>query len=315
MVRPEATTCDPLPPFTILRSPLAILTEELQELPRSRPIVLPNVTCAYCGCALTEKSASKEHVIGRRFVPVGTLYQEWNLILRVCRPCNVKKSDLEDDISVITMHHDAFGNAPSTEAAAEVQRKKNKSQSRKTGKSVGDSIENVMMQASIGTAATMTFSFTGPPQIESQRAFELARLQMVGFFYFLTYSQDKKCGHFWQGGFFPIMEAVKADWGNNIHRSFMGTVLDWEPKLLFSTAKDHFSATIRKHPSFDLWSWAVEWNKSYRIVGFFGQEIPAKEALAALPSLEITSIAESETRWVRYRVDTPLKAEEDMLFF
>ena len=85
--------------------------------------------------------------------------------------------------------------------------------------------------------------------------------------------------------------------------------------LYFSTAKDHFSATIRKHPSFDLWSWAVEWNKSYRIVGFFGQEIPAREALAALPSLEITSIAESETRWVRYRVDTPLKAEEDMLFF
>jgi hypothetical protein len=61
---------------------------------------LDNVTCPYCGTALTSKTRTKEHVIGRRFVPVGSLDREWNLILQACGPCNRHKADLEDDISV-----------------------------------------------------------------------------------------------------------------------------------------------------------------------------------------------------------------------
>ncbi len=287
---------------------------ELTEMPRKRPVVLRNLTCPYCGCELDKESSTKEHVVGRRFVPVGTLYQDWNLILRACMLCNGRKSDLEDDISVITMHHDAFGNSPSPEAAAEVERKKTKSYSRRTGKPVGESVESMKLHASLCEVATMTFAFTGPPQVESDRAFELARLQMMGFFYFLTYNEETSRGHFWLGKFAPLLEARKSDWGNSTHRAFMNTVLTWEPRILVSTAKHHYAAAIRKHPTQNLWSWAVEWNRSYRVVGFFGEESPAQAAIAQLPQLRARSIAEGETRWFRYRTDTPLKEEDDSLF-
>ena len=298
--------------FTNTRLPM--LSAELREMPRNRPIVLRNLTCPYCGCELNDESFTKEHVLGRRFVPVGTLYQDWNLILRACRPCNGRKSDLEDDISVITMYHDAFGNSPSSEAAAEVERKKVKSRSRRTGKPVGESAERMTLRAQLGAAAGMTFTFTGPPQVDSDRVFELARLQMMGFFYFLTYSEGASRGHFWVGKFAPLMEAQKSDWGNPVHLSFMNTVVSWEPRILVCSAKDHFVAVIRKHPTQNLWSWALEWNKSYRVVGYFGEEAYAQEAIAALPRLEATSIAEGATRWIRYRTETPLKEDDDSLF-
>jgi len=291
-----------------------MLSAELQEMPRNRPVVLRNLTCPYCGCELDKASSTKEHVIGRRFVPVGTLYQDWNLILCACKTCNVRKSDLEDDISVITMHHDAFGNSPSSEAVAEVERKKSKSRSRRTGKSVGESIESMTLQTKFGSSASMTFTFTGPPQVQSDRVFELAHLQMMGFFYFLTYKEERSRGYFWLGKFAPVLEARKSDWGNPTHLAFMRTVLAWEPRILVSTAKGHYAAAIRKHPTQNLWSWAVEWNKSFRVVGYFGEESSAREAIAQLPLLEGRSIVEGETRWVRYRKETPLTEAEDRLF-
>lgn len=290
-----------------------MLGAELQEIPRNRPIVLRNLTCPYCGCELNEEF-TKEHVIGKRFVPVGTLYQDWNLIVRACKPCNGRKSDLEDDISAITMHHDAFGNSPSPEAAVEADRKKAKSRSRRTGKPVGESAESMTLRTQLGNSVTMTFTFTAPPQIESDRAFELARLQMMAFFYFLTYSEQTSRGQFWRGTFVPLIEARKSDWGNSIHLSFMNAVVMWEPRLLVSTAKDHFSAAIRRHPTHRLWSWAVEWNKSYRVIGFFGEESAVREAVEQIPRLQITSIAEEGTWWVRHRTDTSLKEGEDKLF-
>jgi hypothetical protein len=58
---------------------------------------------------LTEESATDEHVIGRRFVPKNTMFGQWNVILRACRECNTAKSELENDISAITMQPDASG--------------------------------------------------------------------------------------------------------------------------------------------------------------------------------------------------------------
>src|SRR5689334_12269149 len=69
--------------------------------PSNRP--LNNITCPYCGIDLVQQNAIKEHVVGRRFVPKGKLAHSWNLILQACRQCNEKKSDLEDDISAISL--------------------------------------------------------------------------------------------------------------------------------------------------------------------------------------------------------------------
>jgi hypothetical protein len=44
-----------------------------------------------------------------KFVPKGTLENQWNLILNACRNCNGRKADLENDISAITMQPDVLG--------------------------------------------------------------------------------------------------------------------------------------------------------------------------------------------------------------
>lgn len=76
----------------------------------SKPLRLNNTACVYCSTPFTtDVAATKEHVIGRNFVPRGTLAGEWNLIVNACRDCNEKKARLEDDISAITMQPDIAG--------------------------------------------------------------------------------------------------------------------------------------------------------------------------------------------------------------
>jgi len=86
---------------------------DLTELDGQTAAVLTNKTCPYCGTILSPENQTKEHVIGRRFVPRGSLNKHWNLIVRACTICNGIKSDLEDDLSAVTLHPDAFGRSPS----------------------------------------------------------------------------------------------------------------------------------------------------------------------------------------------------------
>ncbi len=86
-----------------------MLTKDLNHLPATKPLRLRNVICPYCGVALTKQNSTREHVIGRKFVPKGTLENQWNLILNACHACNNRKADLEDDIAAITMQPDVTG--------------------------------------------------------------------------------------------------------------------------------------------------------------------------------------------------------------
>ena len=59
-----------------------------------------------------------------------------------------------------------------------------------------------------------------------------------------------------------------------------------------------------------LWSFAIEWNKAHRIVGFLGDLDRAQAHVDALPELPWK-------RWdatSRYRVEIPIEPENDMLF-
>lgn len=81
----------------------------LTEMPNDRAILLDNISCVYCGIKLHKQNRTREHVVGRRFVPKGTLHQNWNLIVQACKSCNNETSDLENDISAITMLPDTLG--------------------------------------------------------------------------------------------------------------------------------------------------------------------------------------------------------------
>lgn len=236
------------------------LTEELKELPVNKPVKLKNLTCVYCSTALSKVKSNDEHVIGRKFVPKGTLNNYWNLIVRACEVCNNKKSDLEDDISSITMQPDLNGShIIDDETLTSDSFRKSKSISRRTNKTVLDSKEKLTLKAPF-FGGKITFNLISPPQIDQDRAFELARYHVTAFFYWLTYDEIKKIGRFWEGFYFPIQGTSYKDWGSNINKEFMRLVLDWELALYGETANGFFKVVIRKKPESICWSWALEWN-------------------------------------------------------
>lgn len=214
------------------------------------------------------------------------------------------------------MHFHTAGlpNMSDSRVRAEALRRSWKSGSRKTGKAVAASGVELKMSANFDTNAKLTFTFNGPPQFDDERVYELARLQMMAFFYFLTYDKTKELGHFWTGGFYPVHGTIKTDWGNPIHLTFMKQCHDWDYRLILNTADGYFRAVIRRHPTEECWSWAVEWNDTYRLVGYFGNLEAARVLFAELPQLEVNSVLEGPNRWVRHRVEQSLAEEDDTLF-
>lgn len=293
-----------------------MLDKKLKKLSGVLPIIFDNETCVYCGIRLTPELDTKEHVIGRRFVPKGKLDGQWNLIVRACKDCNSKKSDLENDISAISMQTDAWGNYSSSDQVLteEATRKARNSISRRTGKPVKDSSEKLKIKVPFTPGVEFTFNLTSPPQIENHRIYKLARLQLMAFFYWITYNKKTKKGGFWIGGFFPVLDAIRSDWGNPIHIAFMNSVVNWEPRVLAIGADGFFKVVIRRHPSAVCWSWAVEWNQKYRVVGFFGEKKPAQEVARSFPSLEVSTIPQGPNKHVSFRMECPLEEEKDNLF-
>jgi len=172
------------------------------------------------------------------------------------------------------------------EVASEAERKANRSVSRRTRKPVKDSKENLSLKMKMAPGCEITFELISPPQIDRERAFELARLHVIAFFYMVTFDPSSGRGGYWPGGFFSVLEAGHRDWGNAVHRAFMDAVYGWEPRVLAVTADGFFKIAIRRRPSADCWSWAVEWNRQYRVVGFCGDRAAAESVLQAFLSLK-----------------------------
>src|SRR5258706_1326111 len=166
------------------------------------PTALRNRRCAYCGEHLSRDSSTREHVIGKRFVPTGRLSHDWNLIVNACISCNTKKSDLEDDLSAISMQPDAFGRFRREDSvlAADAIRKAARSGNRATRKSVARSTEKGSLKFR-GANLTITISTLAPPQTTDARVLDLPMLQIRAFFFFITYTTEKGPGGWWPGTF------------------------------------------------------------------------------------------------------------------
>ena len=283
----------------------------------NRAIVLRNMNCAYCGQIFgPHQLMTREHVIGRRFVPRGVLAGQWNLILNVCTRCNGEKSNLEDDISVISMMPDQFGRyaIDDPRLQAEVARKAIKSRSRRTGKVVADSHEQIEIKGAFGPAI-FSFNFTAPAQVEELRLYRLAHFHFRGFFYWITYQPETKRGGFVQGGFFPVAASRRADWGAPRPRWFMDLVRDWELRVHAIGADTFFKLLIRRHPEgLAVWSWAVEWNHSIRVVGFAGDEDVIRSIISNAPVHQMELVHETDHESIRFRTEVQLPEVLDDLF-
>jgi len=293
--------------------------EELTQLESTESIILDNQTCVYCFIELTSEISTKEHVVGRRFVPKGTLDGEWNLIVRSCRRCNSKKSDLEDDISAITMQPSALGKHVEDDEVLikESKRKGKRSISRFSGKPVAESGGELTLKVPAGPGIDFTFTYKSAPQIIEKRVYALALMHIKAFFYFVTYKQDLKKGGLAIEGSYPLFVSPRTDWGNEIYMAFMNKVKSWEPRWFGSNAGGYFKCAIRRHPDANtkIWSWALEWNMNYRVIGFFGDLGAAKEIIETFPKLHVPNFATGLNSWIGFRIEKPLNEKDDVLFY
>ena len=288
----------------------------VSEYQANQPFLLDNATCPYCGEPVEKGAKSdKEHVVGRKFVPKGTLNGAWNLILRACRRCNGEKSDLENDLSVITMHPDVGGRfaTDDTRHHEEVRRKAGRAISRRTKKPVSAGEDPVIVRTSFGPMQ-MTFTMQMPPQAEEDRLFRLARLQLQAVFYFLTYDRQTRRGAYWPGSFCPLVCVRRQDWGNPHLRWLEAETADWALRFFAITADGFYKILVRRKLDADLWAWAIEWNQNFRLAGFFGDEVVARSLAVALPPLDINTVHERASESLRMRIEAPLAEGEDRLF-
>ena len=291
------------------------LPMELCEIPAKQPILLNNTTCPYCGCELTAENANKEHVIGRKFVPKGTLDGNWNLIVTACKACNAKKGDLEDEISAVTMQPNAAGQYASNHNGliADSKRKAKGARSRRNGKFIGESTE-VLVAKMLFLGGQLTANFTAPPQVTPERVLQLAMMHVMAFFYLVTYNGDKRAGGFWRGNFMMFPEACKEDWGNRTHTSFMKAVVCWEPRFMASGPDEFFKVVLRKHPDADCWSWALEWNQNFRMIVFCGDPVAAENVYFKFKELPSVDLPDDQSNKITIRSNQHLDMEADILF-
>lgn len=289
----------------------------MEQLPTKRPTQIYNPHCAYCSDLLDAHNRDREHVIGRRFIPRGKFDGAWNLILNACKACNGKKSNLEDDISAITLQPPLGGpmhNDPV--AASEAIRKAKKSISRRTSRPVVESHHefNIKMPFMSG-AGTATFELIAPPQFDEDRAYELAYYQVAGFFFWITYNEERKRGYNWPGDFMPISRSPKSDWGNPLFLRFAESVCEWSPRVLGNTADGYFKVALRKHYEKELWSWALEWNRSFRLIGFVGDFEAASTICETFPNVQSELVFDDGKTRIRSRQETSINEGDDDLLF
>ncbi|MFY9289451.1 MAG: hypothetical protein WAP03_01930 [Methylorubrum rhodinum] len=276
------------------------------------PIRLHNVACIYCGDPLIKgENCSKEHVVGRNFVPKHEMLGQWNIVALACISCNNIKANLEDDISAITLIPEMGENHEDIALASISMRKSHGARSRKTNKPVYESSMEREINLRMGHNALSSFGLIAPPQIAPDRAELLASFHAQGFFYFLSYDEESRSGGYILNHTKIVNIAGRPDWGNQIQISFARLASGWPQRISTSTANGFFNIAIRKDPSHSaLWSFAVEWNKSFRIIGFFGETERSQIYVDSFGSFVWKNISPT----LRIREEIPIKDEDDILF-
>ena len=90
--------------------------------------------------------------------------------------------------------------------------------------------------------------------------------------------------------------------------SFADATRAWLPRVQAYAARGNFRITLKRmDTSTELWSFALEWNRTLRIVGTFGDEVESHR-------FELVFSQMKGTPGERYREEIPLQRSEDDLF-
>jgi hypothetical protein len=264
-----------------------------------------------------EVRREREHVIGRNFVPKGSLAARWNVVGYACKRCNGEKGRLENDLSAITLRPDIWGRFEPQERMIEEARRKESARSQKTGKSVRNSAEEMTITGQIMPGVTITGNFVSGPQLDDERACRLAWFHISAFFYFITFDKKERKGSVLPWTYAPVAVVARGDWGNDQMLGFQELIADWPHAVHAVSANVYFKAIIRRASEKipPLWAWGLEWNRNYRLIGFFGDRNAVKAAISRLPVLRNDVVEQTSEVTTTIRVEVPLRPEEDRLFF
>ncbi len=281
-----------------------------------------NQYCLYCGRYIGPNSninSNREHLIGRNFVPKGTLSEKnsFNFIFRACEDDNHFKSELERHISSISL----FAAATQGDSSKEVEQLALHKASKdyhpdKQGIKVIDSQEKLEFSF-IGNNFKLNFTVIGPPQPNQAYIKCLAFMQMQALFSLLSTPRpynNKNLLLLPDKYFYFLDYWPKSDWGNVILNYLTKAINEWEQIAIIRTAKDNFKTIIKCDPISKLWFWALEWNKSFRIAGFIGSIDLVENFIAKLPKEDIKIIQEEINYKLSLKTEIALKEDEDELF-
>jgi hypothetical protein len=279
-----------------------------------------NQYCLYCGELVgsgSQVESDKEHLIGRNFVPKGSLDgRSFNFHFRACRECNGRKGDAERHVSSVTLF-----NSPARLSDKEVNAIAEHKASRdyhpdKKGVLVRDAHNEHEVKTESGPMQ-MTFGLVGPPQVNSTGVRLLACNHVQGLFALLTTEDPRvreksrilladQCHLF---GYYTYQ-----DWGNPHLVEMTRRVDDWPCYANIDAANGYFKAILkRSREELGGWFWAIEWNKYLRIVGVVNFLYSESSLFDGLPDLGWQGLPDGKGKR-RYRKQVPLLPESDTLF-
>jgi hypothetical protein len=270
-----------------------------------------NACCIYCGSSLrgpNPPDSDKEHLIGRNFVPTGTMNgQPFNFIFRACRSCNARKAAAERHVSSVTIFN-SLGRLEDTRVNEAALRKGSGDfHPKKKGVLIQDAHEDIFISSSFGTMS-IKFGMVGPPQLDKNQVGEVAFSHIQGLFTLICtddYRDPLKMHLLPQDQFIWYDCYTHNDWGNPQAIEIADRVRDWECLANIVSAEGYFKATMRR--SDEGWFWALEWNRQLRLLG--GISVSRMKLFEGLPN----------EGWIRtpqgrMRKHVPLDAEGDKLF-
>lgn len=281
-----------------------------------------NQYCLYCSRFVGEGSevaSNREHLIGRQFVPSGEFGEgtSFNFIFRACKDCNDEKSDVERHISSVTLFNSPARHSSQTHNDLALRKAAKDYHPNKKGTLIKDSSDSFNIGGGFGGVG-MNLGISGPPHAAAGWCECLAFRHIQGIFSLIT-SHDpctaegtnllnRNCFHFLE--LYP-----HTDWGNPHLLEIMDRVKLTACYANFSTANGFFKAIMRRTDSEPgEWFWALEWNKSCRLIGAIAQPSRTPVVFEGLPTLNRKKHGMQDKPKTSIRKEIPLESEQDILF-
>lgn len=281
-----------------------------------------NQYCLYCGEFVGEGAAiesNKEHLIGREFVPTGEFRagSAFNFIFRACKKCNDEKSNVERHISSVTLLRSRARLESQGHNEIACRKARKDFHPDKKGVLIKNSGDNFNVVGNIGNMK-MTAGLSAPPKANPDNTKLLAFRHIQGIFSLITSRNplvaEGTC--LLSAKYFKFFDSYHHDdWGNPHMLTIMERVSKMPCRARIVTANGFFKLIMRRDRGEEgEWFWALEWNKTLRLVGAIAQPESDLYIFKELPSLKWHDLGLQDGVRTRMREELPLKEEQDQLF-